>query len=82
MRRGIVWVMFLVGCEVPSLPEGKHRLLVEKHCTSCHSHAHLLVKKRSRAQWESVVSWMQKMNGMSPLGVEDHKNILDYLESL
>lgn len=52
--------------------------LVKAHCTGCHSSALVIQNRMSRDTWLDTIRWMQKTQGLWPLG-ESEKVILDYL---
>ncbi|MDU0356182.1 hypothetical protein RS130_21930 [Paraglaciecola aquimarina] len=54
--------------------------LVKAHCTACHSGKLVSQNKMSRQGWLSAIRWMQKTQGLWPLG-EAEPIILDYLEA-
>ncbi|MFT7186499.1 MAG: hypothetical protein ACI84K_001902 [Pseudohongiellaceae bacterium] len=52
--------------------------LVKANCTTCHSSALVIQNRMSRDTWLETIRWMQKKQGLWPLG-EHEKPILDYL---
>lgn len=52
--------------------------LVKAHCTACHSGKLVSQNKMSRESWLATIRWMQKTQGLWPLG-EAEGVILDYL---
>lgn len=52
--------------------------LVKAHCTACHSSALVIQNRMSRDTWLETIRWMQKTQGLWPLG-DSEKAILDYL---
>ena len=54
--------------------------IVRAHCTACHSAKLVTQNRMTRDNWLETIRWMQKSQGLWPLGVQEPK-ILDYLES-
>jgi hypothetical protein len=54
--------------------------IVRAHCTACHSAKLVTQNRMTRDNWLETIRWMQKYQGLWPLGVQEQK-ILDYLES-
>ena len=54
--------------------------IVRAHCTACHSAKLVTQNRMTRDNWLETIRWMQKSQGLWPLGVQEQK-ILDYLES-
>lgn len=52
--------------------------LVIASCTSCHSAKLITQNKATRAGWQSMITWMQKTQGLPDLGTSEPV-ILDYL---
>ena len=59
---------------------GEHYEIVRAHCTACHSGKLVTQNRMTRENWLTTIRWMQKSQGLWPLGVQEPK-ILDYLES-
>ena len=57
---------------------GQNWQFVQAHCTACHSTAIITQNRMSRDSWQESIRWMQKKNGLWPLG-DSEKLILDYL---
>jgi hypothetical protein len=58
----------------------EHYEIVRAHCTACHSAKLVTQNRMTRENWLTTIRWMQKYQGLWPLGVQESK-ILDYLES-
>ena len=58
----------------------EHYEIVRAHCTACHSAKLVTQNRMSRENWLATIRWMQKSQGLWPLGPQELK-ILDYLES-
>ena len=58
----------------------QHYEIVRAHCTACHSAKLVTQNRMTRENWLTTIRWMQKSQGLWPLGVQEPK-ILDYLES-
>ena len=54
--------------------------IVRAHCTACHSAKLVTQNRMTRESWLETIRWMQKSQGLWPLGAQEH-NILDYLET-
>ena len=54
--------------------------IVRAHCTACHSAKLVTQNRMTRDNWLETIRWMQKSQGLWPLGVQEQK-ILDYLET-
>lgn len=54
--------------------------LVAAHCIACHSTQLIKQNRMSRESWKDTIRWMQKTQGLWPLG-EAEPVILDYLAS-
>ena len=54
--------------------------IVRAHCTACHSAKLVTQNRMTRENWLATIRWMQKSQGLWPLGDQEPK-ILDYLES-
>jgi hypothetical protein len=59
---------------------GEHYEIVRAHCTACHSAKLVTQNRMTRDNWLTTIRWMQKSQGLWPLGDQEPK-ILDYLES-
>ena len=59
---------------------GEHYEIVRAHCTACHSAKLVTQNRMTRENWLTTIRWMQKSQGLWPLGDQEQK-ILDYLES-
>jgi hypothetical protein len=59
---------------------GEHYEIVRAHCTACHSAKLVTQNRMTRENWLETIRWMQKSQGLWPLGAQEQK-ILDYLES-
>jgi hypothetical protein len=59
---------------------GEHYEIVRAHCTACHSAKLVTQNRMSRENWLATIRWMQKSQGLWPLGIQESK-ILDYLEN-
>ena len=57
---------------------GPNWQLVQAHCTACHSTAIVTQNRMSRESWQETIRWMQKKQGLWPLG-DSEKPLLDYL---
>lgn len=53
---------------------------VRAHCMACHSAKLVSQNRMSRDSWLQTIRWMQKSQGLWPLGPHE-KIILDYLET-
>jgi len=58
----------------------QHYEIVRAHCTACHSAKLVTQNRMTRENWLATIHWMQKSQGLWPLGEQEPK-ILDYLES-
>ena len=58
----------------------EHYEIVRAHCTACHSAKLVTQNRMTRDNWLETIRWMQKSQGLWPLGDQEQK-ILDYLES-
>jgi hypothetical protein len=58
---------------------GEHYEIVRAHCTACHSAKLVTQNRMTRENWLATIRWMQKSQGLWPLGAQEPK-ILDYLE--
>ena len=52
--------------------------LVRANCTACHSSGLVIQNRMNRETWLDTIRWMQKTQGLWPLG-DNEKPILDYL---
>jgi hypothetical protein len=59
---------------------GENYEIVRAHCTACHSAKLVTQNRMTRENWLETIRWMQKSQGLWPLGAQEQK-ILDYLES-
>ena len=59
---------------------GKNWEYVQLQCTTCHSAAIITQSRMSRETWKDTIRWMQKTQGLWPLG-ESEALILDYLST-
>jgi hypothetical protein len=59
---------------------GEYYEVVRAHCTACHSAKLVTQNRMTRESWLETIRWMQKSQGLWPLGAQEH-NILDYLET-
>jgi hypothetical protein len=59
---------------------GENYQIVRAHCTACHSAKLVTQNRMTRENWLSTIVWMQKSQGLWPLGEQESK-ILDYLET-
>ena len=59
---------------------GEHYEIVRAHCTACHSAKLVTQNRMTRENWLITIRWMQKSQGLWPLGAQQPK-ILDYLET-
>jgi hypothetical protein len=59
---------------------GEHYEMVRAHCTACHSGKLVTQNRMTRDNWLATIRWMQKSQGLWPLGAQEPK-ILDYLET-
>ena len=57
---------------------GKNWQFVQAHCTACHSTAIITQNHMSRESWQETIRWMQKKQGLWPLG-DSEKPLVDYL---
>ncbi|WDE99383.1 hypothetical protein PQO03_16220 [Lentisphaera profundi] len=57
---------------------GQNWQFIQAHCTACHSAAIVTQNRMSRESWQASLRWMQKEQGLWPLG-QNEKIILDYL---
>jgi hypothetical protein len=77
------YVMLLAFLLVPvvnsqsELPEGEGRLIVEDVCTRCHDLVNITDSRRSKEQWQHIVSQMI-MQG-SPLEEYEVDTVVEYL---
>ncbi|MDD9952498.1 MAG: hypothetical protein OXT67_13130 [Zetaproteobacteria bacterium] len=62
-----------------NLPLGEGRDVVAKHCTSCHAADKFIHQQKSKAGWDKVIIWMQKMQGMPTPSTRDKETIIEYL---
>ena len=58
---------------------GENYEIVRAHCTACHSAKLVTQNRMTRDNWLETIRWMQKSQGLWPLGAQEQK-ILDYLE--
>jgi hypothetical protein len=58
----------------------EHYEIVRAHCVACHSAKLVTQNRMTRENWLTTIRWMQKSQGLWPLGAQEPK-ILDYLES-
>jgi len=58
---------------------GENYEIVRAHCTACHSAKLVTQNRMTRDNWLDTIRWMQKSQGLWPLGAQEQK-ILDYLE--
>ncbi|MBE1301066.1 MAG: hypothetical protein GJ680_14290 [Alteromonadaceae bacterium] len=63
-----------------ALPQDQNVNLVRAHCTACHSESLITQNRLSREAWLETIRWMQKSQGLWPLGAHEEP-ILDYLET-
>jgi hypothetical protein len=96
IRRMPVCILFVVGLSTIALSIqaqdkktydpitgfviGKNYEIVRAHCTACHSAKLVTQNRMTRESWLETIRWMQKSQGLWPLGAQEHK-ILDYLEA-
>jgi hypothetical protein len=59
---------------------GKNWEYVQVQCTICHSASIITQSRMSRETWKDTIHWMQKTQGLWPLG-ESEALILDYLST-
>jgi hypothetical protein len=64
---------------ITGLVIGEHYEIVRAHCTACHSGKLVTQNRMTRENWLTTIRWMQKSQGLWPLGAQESK-ILDYLE--
>ena len=57
---------------------GDNWQLVHAHCIACLSTAIVTQNRMSRESWQETIRWMQKKQGLWPLG-DSEKLIVDYL---
>lgn len=84
-----LWLCFLLfSCGAYATPAvdpasglavGEGLEIVRAHCSGCHSVKLVTQNRMSRDNWLQTIRWMQKTQGLWPLG-EHEKTILDYLE--
>lgn len=79
MSAALLAAPFAFAVSTAVLVEGKNVDLVRAHCTPCHSAALITQNRMSRDAWLETIRWMQKKQGLWPLG-EHEAPILDYLE--
>jgi hypothetical protein len=65
---------------ITGLVIGEYYEIVRAHCTACHSAKLVTQNRMTRESWLETIRWMQKSQGLWPLGAQEHK-ILDYLET-
>lgn len=65
---------------ISGLVVAEHYQLVRAHCSACHSAKLVTQNRLSRDNWLATIRWMQKTQGLWPLG-EQEEPILDYLET-
>jgi cytochrome c1 len=63
---------------ISGLALGPNYQVVRAHCTACHSAKLVTQNRMTRENWLSTIRWMQKSQGLWPLG-DQEANILDYL---
>ena len=51
--------------------------IVRAHCTACHSAKLVTQNRMTRENWLETIRWMQRSQGLWPLGAQEQK-ILDY----
>ena len=61
------------------LPPGEGRDDTFYACTACHGTAVIRRSAFARPQWDELIDWMVEKQGMSPLGPDERKVIVDYL---
>ena len=49
------------------------------HCTGCHSAQQFTRQRGTRRNWEEMIRWMQKTQGLWVIDVTTETQILDYL---
>lgn len=70
---------FIDNNEATTLAKGVGLATVKSVCLSCHSEKLITQNRATRAGWKDMIRWMQKTQGLPPLGSKE-KIILDYLE--
>ena len=75
-------LLVLLCIQVPvfaqsTLPEGEGRDIVEDVCNTCHGLNNITDSRRSKAQWQRVVSQMLIMG--APLADYEVDTVVDYL---
>lgn len=63
------------------LAQGDGLRLVRAQCTVCHSARLITQNHGTRAQWKTLIRWMQRTQGLWPIPPQVEKKILDYLEA-
>ena len=72
---------FVVRREADALlPEGRGKTEFISRCSSCHHIDKVIYSQKQFDNWDSVILWMQKMQGMSPIPQKDRELIIKYLE--
>lgn len=90
MRRRLFVLLLAVGCgllapaaladeDYESLPEGPDRDAVYFNCSACHSISLVVQQRLSREQWDGLLDWMVKENGMHPLSPWARNRVVNYL---
>jgi len=81
----LTFVIFIIGCagQMTPIPDmnSKDAKLYSDKCSPCHSLPH--PKRHTAKQWEHILVTMDKeikQKEMSPLTVDERKNILNYIK--
>ncbi|MDX1402307.1 MAG: hypothetical protein R3245_10320 [Kiloniellales bacterium] len=61
------------------LPEGPDRDAVYFNCSACHSIQLVSQQNLNREEWEDLLEWMVKENGMHPLSTWARNRVVNYL---
>ena len=61
------------------LPEGPGRAAVYFNCTACHSLKQFTQQRMERNEWDTLLKWMVKKNGMHPMEPWARAQVLNYL---
>ena len=74
-------LMILLWAGIARGQELAPEILVQAHCSGCHSLNLVVAQRGDRGYWEKTIRWMQKTQNLWVIPAEQEAIILDYLAS-